>query len=72
MSEATLRRLRLVWGVHPVVMPEVRDFDEVIAAAQDAARRTGLARPGDDIVVTAGYPMGQSGTTNLLKVVRVE
>src|SRR3972149_404709 len=72
MSEATLRRLRLVWGVHPVVMPEGRDFDEVIAAAQDAARRTGLARPRDDIVVTAAYPMGQSGTTNLLKVVRVE
>jgi len=70
-SPATQRRLRLVWGVQPAVIDEVRDLDSLIAAATAAAQRAGLARPGDTLVVTAGYPMGRPGTTNLLKVVRV-
>ncbi|MDQ7829601.1 MAG: pyruvate kinase [Armatimonadota bacterium] len=69
--EATLRRLRLVWGVHPVLVPEIPDLDALVAAAVEAAKREGFVRRGDDIVVTAGYPMGRPGTTNLLKVVRV-
>ncbi len=71
-SPATQRRLRLVWGVHPEVIEKVRDLDSLIASSVAAARRTGLASDGDTLVVTAGYPMGQPGTTNLLKVVRVE
>jgi pyruvate kinase len=31
-----------------------------------------VARKDDLVVVTAGYPIGRTGTTNFLKVVRVE
>jgi pyruvate kinase len=43
----------------------------MIAHATAAARREGVARPGDTVVVIAGIPFGQSGSTNLLHVVKV-
>lgn len=69
---ATLRRLALVWGVEPVLMPSVRNTDEMLGAASQAALQSGLAQPGDLIVITAGVPFGRPGHTNLLKVHRIE
>ena len=69
---ATLRRMALVWGVEPVLMPSVRNTDEMLGAASQAALQSGLARPGDLIVITAGVPFGRPGHTNLLKVHRIE
>ena len=66
--EDVRRRLALVWGVHPVVVAEQSSADEVFATASRCARELGLARPGDVLVITAGVPLGVSGSTNLLKV----
>jgi pyruvate kinase len=69
---ATLRRLALVWGVQPALMPAVRNTDEMLGAASQAALQSGLAQPGDLLVITAGVPFGRPGHTNLLKVHRIE
>ena len=71
IGAATARRLALVWGVHPVPFDEVQDVGEMIAHATDAARREQVAAPGDTVVVIAGIPFGQRGSTNLLHVVHL-
>ena len=68
---ATARRLALTWGVHAIVSPEVTDVAAMIDVACARATSHGFAQAGDDIVVVAGLPFGQSGTTNLLHVARV-
>jgi pyruvate kinase len=69
---ATLRQLALVWGVQPTLMPAVRNTDEMLGAASQAALQSGLAQLGDLLVITAGVPFGRPGHTNLLKVHRIE
>ncbi|HEV7912293.1 MAG TPA: pyruvate kinase [Albitalea sp.] len=70
-SVDTARRLAMAWGVHAVLLADVRDVGEMIALASRTAVSEGFAQPGDDVVVVAGLPFGQSGTTNLLHVARV-
>ena len=68
----TARRLTLAWGVRPVHFPEqLHESSEMIACATRSARDSGLAAPGDTIIVIAGLPFGRSGSTNLLHVARV-
>ncbi|MBS0356500.1 MAG: pyruvate kinase [Proteobacteria bacterium] len=69
--QATARRLAIAWGVHPVPFDEVHDVVEMIEHATAAALREGVAQPGDTVVVIAGLPFGQQGSTNLLHVARV-
>jgi len=69
--QTTARRLALAWGVIPVPFDEVHDVGEMIAHATAAARQAGVARPGDTVIVVAGLPFGQQGSTNLLHVARV-
>ncbi|HEX6911188.1 MAG TPA: pyruvate kinase [Longimicrobium sp.] len=67
-NERTYRQLAMVWGVIPIVCAEDASFTEMLACGRDEAIKRGLARPGDRVVVTAGLPMHQPGTTNLLQV----
>ena len=67
-NERTYRQLALVWGVIPIVCSEEASFTEMLACGRDEALRRGLVKPGDRVVVTAGLPMHQPGTTNLLQV----
>ncbi len=60
--------LKLVWGVHPVLCPPTQTTDEMFGAAIQASVGEGLIREGDLVVITAGVPVGVSGTTNLLRV----
>lgn len=69
--QTTARRLALAWGVVPVPFDEVHDVGEMITHATAAARHAGVAKPGDTVVVVAGLPFGQQGSTNLLHVARV-
>lgn len=71
---ATARRLALVWGVHPVVTPELAigtRIEQLSQVAERHALAAGFAKPGDCIVISAGVPFGTPGTTNLLKITRV-
>ncbi|MDH6591352.1 pyruvate kinase [Variovorax sp. TBS-050B] len=68
---ATARRMAMVWGVHAVLVDDVRDVAEMIDCACRTACAEGFAAKGSDVVVVAGLPFGQSGTTNLLHVARI-
>ncbi len=70
-SVETARKLALVWGVHAVMTSEVRSMTEAVANAAKLARTEGFAKQGDEIVVVAGVPFGQPGTTNALRVARL-
>jgi pyruvate kinase len=66
--ERTYRQLALVWGVQPELVPTSGSYTEMVGHALAAARRRGLARAGERVVVTAGVPFDQPGSTNLMKV----
>lgn len=68
----TARRLTLAWGVNTVVAPDAINFADMIAKATALARASGLAQPGDNLVVTAGVPFGSPGNTNVLRIARVD
>jgi pyruvate kinase len=65
------RRLALVWGVTPLVVPQHGSIDEMLLQAVTAVRDEGLAVPGSLVALTAGVAVGVAGSTNLLQVTRV-
>lgn len=67
-SEQTMRKLSLAWGVTPVLSEKTEQTDEVIEFSIAGAIREKLIDEGDMVVITAGIPVGISGTTNLIKV----
>jgi pyruvate kinase len=71
-SEVTARRLMLSYGVRSIVAPDIRSFSQMVEVASRMARTTGVAHPGDTLVVTAGVPFGTPGATNTLRVAVVE
>jgi pyruvate kinase len=64
----TWRRMALVWGVVPLLVPRYETTDQMLALTAAAAREAGLARAGDQVVVTAGMPATGEARTNMLKV----
>jgi len=64
----TYRQLSLVWGVVPTLVEHLPDYDQMWKVAHRRVLEAGLAEPGNRVVVTAGVPFDQPGTTNLLKV----
>lgn len=67
-NEQVIRRMSLVWGVIPVLGEEANTTDEMFEQAIDRVMKQGLVKLGDLVVITAGVPVGRSGTTNLIKV----
>ncbi len=67
-SEKVMRKLSLVWGVYPIMSVRSDNTDEVIDMSINSAIEKGYVNEGDLIVITAGIPVGISGTTNLIKV----
>jgi pyruvate kinase len=61
-------QLTLTWGVHAVVCPPVNSTDDMFFNAIQASLKEDLISDGDLVVITAGVPVGVSGTTNLLRV----
>jgi pyruvate kinase len=67
-SMQTARELCLNWGVIPFFVPDLGQVEEVFTMAEAVSKQTGLANPGDLIVITAGLPWKVPGNTNLIKV----
>jgi len=67
-DEKVARRLTLVWGVLPINSRMPDTTDKLIETAVQEAMNTGLVRLGDTIVITAGVPVGLTGSTNLIKI----
>jgi pyruvate kinase len=67
-SVNTAHMLTLVWGVTPIVAHRVQTTDEILELSVDEALKHGFVDHGDVVVITAGVPVGEAGTTNLMKV----
>ena len=68
-NEVAWRQMALAWGVVPLMAEEIMtNTDDLIHHAVDKACKAGLLNSGDLTVITAGVPLGVSGTTNLLNV----
>lgn len=68
---ATYHQLALVWGVRPLFASRPLNAEEYLQKAVDTALENRFIRRGDLVVMTAGFPMGIPGNTNLVRVVRV-
>jgi pyruvate kinase len=68
----TVKTLCLVWGVHPVPIKGFKSTDEMVRAVQKKALESGLVKRGDLVAITAGLPLHQAGTTNMITVKTVE
>lgn len=65
------RQMGLCWGVTPMLIEEKNDAEELFAHAIDRAEDANLLEEGDTVIITAGIPLGISGTTNMIKTVYV-
>lgn len=72
VDEKVQRQLAISWGVHPIMMTAADSTDELVDMAVKTAMNGGMLKSGDSVVVTAGIPLGVSGTTNMIKVHTVE
>jgi pyruvate kinase len=64
----TARRCSLYWGVVPIVVDQSTSTDEQIALIDRHLRELGLLQRGDKVVITAGTPIGERGSTNMMKL----
>ncbi len=67
-EENVQRQLTLSWGVMPLLIEEAHNTDDLFERAVAAGETAGLLHNGELVVMTAGVPLGISGTTNLMKV----
>ena len=68
MKEQVQRQLALSWGITPLMMPLAHSTDELIEMSTSLAKENGYLHNGELAVVTAGVPVGVSGTTNMIKI----
>ncbi|WP_379965479.1 pyruvate kinase [Ectobacillus sp. sgz5001026] len=68
-NEMICRRLALVWGVQAYLAKgTVNSTDELLETAIDTGMDAGIINFGDTVVITAGVPVGETGTTNIMKI----
>ena len=67
MREKVRRQLNLSWGVIPFLTGEVNSTDRIFSLSAEVALKERLVENGDTVVITAGVPLGKSGSTNLIK-----
>ncbi len=63
--------MSLYFGVVPLMMPYANSTDELVEFAVQAAAQAGVVHEGDLVVITAGVPVGISGTTNMIRIQQV-
>ena len=68
MDDYVCRQLNLYWGVQPLLLEKEEEAEVLFSRAVEAAERAGFVSRGDLTVLTAGVPLGVTGTTNLIKV----
>lgn len=68
----TERQLTLSWGIFPILVSAFKNVDEIFELARTWVKENNIAQSNDSLVVTAGVPVGEPGTTNVLKVLRID
>jgi pyruvate kinase len=70
-NQETRRQMSLLWGVLPRSIVRVHDIDQLSKVAEDRLKEERLVKRGDIVGVVAGTPLGTTGTTNLMRLVRI-
>ncbi|HEY8444100.1 MAG TPA: pyruvate kinase [Clostridia bacterium] len=70
-SKKVFHKLSLSWGIVPVLGSPQKNTDLLFEHAIECAKKTGIIKKGDIVVITAGVPVGVSGNTNILKIEHV-
>ena len=68
----TLANLSMRWGVIPILADRLTELDQMFTYAPALAKEIGFAKGSDTLVLVAGVPIGQSGSTNLLRVIKID
>ncbi len=66
-TERARRQLAISWGVKPVLVGLVDSTDRLFSMCVQSGVKEGLIKSGDMVVITAGVPIGETGSTNLIK-----
>ncbi len=69
--EDTFRQLAALWGVEPLKVPAVHSTDAMLRQVNSVLLERGFAKPGDPVVIASGVPLGEQGSTNMLKLHRI-
>jgi pyruvate kinase len=69
--EEVARQMSLLYGVVPIVAPNAGSTDEMLRQMDMELQHRGLIKPNDQVVFVSGQPIGQPGSTNMLKLHRV-
>ena len=67
-QEKVRRQLNLSWGIVPFVLPKCKTIEDLVAKAIDHIKSKKLVKSKDKIIITAGFPLGKSGTVNWIKI----
>ena len=67
----TARKLQMAWGVHSCLGEDAQNTREMVANACTIVKKAELAKDDDSIVITAGVPFGNAGSTNLLRIAKI-
>ncbi len=70
--QQTARRMAMTFGAIPIVIPQVESAEDLEKHSIVQALQGGYVKPGQAVVLTAGIPFGQEGTTNMIKVATAE
>lgn len=66
--EKVMKQLLLVWGVYPQLGKRSESIDEMLEKSVSESLKSGIVKHGDNVVITAGVPVGEAGTTNMMKI----
>lgn len=67
-SDICSRKLSLVWGIYPIIGERVHSIDEILQESVEESVKHQYVTHGDVVIITAGVPVGEAGTTNLMKI----
>ena len=70
-NQKTLNNLSMRWGVIPILAESLSELDQMFGYAANLAKELGFAKDSDTIVLVAGVPIRQTGSTNLLRVITI-
>ena len=68
----TARKLTLVWGVKCIVQKDANNLEEMIKMTKAYSKREKIIKKGEKMVITAGLPLKKLGTTNLIRVIKLD
>jgi pyruvate kinase len=70
-EQSVARQLCLLWGAHSVLSEDIHTYEEMVEKATQTARAESFAKQAESIVIVAGIPFAEAGTTNNLRVVQI-